>query len=305
MTRISDLGFQQILLSSFQRAQSSAQDRQIQLATGKISDSYGGIGAATAQLLTSEGVMTRATGYQAAANIAATRFQTQEAALTEIADSVARLRADIVTTLATGSAQLLTPEFETEAQRILGALNTSVGGVYVFGGVDGTIPPVNATTLADIAGAANTNTLFNNAARTQMLVEEGAFVDGGAVASDVASDLLARLKDFADAPASLGAFSGTPTAAQSTFLTQMIADLDAISAQLYDELGYNAIAQGQTDAALTRNTQRRDLAEIVAAEIENVDLAEVVSRLNQDQIAIEAAAQALAQSRELSLLNYL
>jgi len=46
MTRISDLGFQQILLNSFQRAQAGAEARQIQLSTGKISDRYSGVGVA-------------------------------------------------------------------------------------------------------------------------------------------------------------------------------------------------------------------------------------------------------------------
>ncbi len=305
MTRISDLGFQQILLSSFQRAQESAQTRQIQLSTGKIADRYSGVGVRTGQLLSAEGVLERATAYEKAAGVAASRLQTQEAAMTTIADSVARLRERFVVALATGGAELLAPEIASEAQRIIAALNAETGGVYVFGGVDGTVPPTTATSLADIAAAADTDTLFVDAARQRLAVEEGTTVDGGATARDLASSLYASLKELANAPQTLGAFSGQLTAAQSAFLTQQIADLDAISAGLYQELGLNGLAQGQTDDARARNVERRDLAEIVASEIEDVDLAEVVARLNQDRIAIEAAAQALKQASELSLLNFL
>lgn len=305
MTRISDLGFQQILLASFQRAQGSAQARQIQLSTGKVSDRFSGVGVATGQLLSAEGVLERATAYEKAAGVAASRLQVQEAATTTIADSVARLRERYVVALSTGGAELIAPALAAEAERIIAALNSEAGGVYVFGGVDGTVPPTTATALGDIAAAANTDSLFIDAARQRLAVEEGATVDGGATARELASSLYATLKELANAPQTLGVFSGQLTDAQAAFVTQRIADLDAISAGLYQELGLNGLAQGQTEDARARNVARRDLAEIVASEIEDVDLAEVVTRLNQDRIAIEAAAQALRQASELSLLNFL
>lgn len=305
MTRISDLGFQQILLSSFQRAQSGAQARQIQLSTGKISDRYSGIGAGVGQLLSSEGVIERAAAFEKADAIAASRLQIQEASLTTIADSVARLREQFVVALSSGNADLLAPQIATEAQRIIAALNTETGGVFVFGGVDGSVPPVAAQSLSDIGAASNTDALFVTAARQQLAVEEGTVVDGGATAIEIASDLFATLKELANAPTMLGAFSGQLTAAQTAFVTQKISDLDRITDGLYQELGLNGLAQGQTEEARVRNIQRRDLAEIVASQLEDADLAEVVARLNQDRIAIEAAAQALSKASELSLLNYL
>lgn len=305
MTRISDLGFQQIMLSSFQRAQERAQTRQIQLSTGKISDRYSGVGAGTGQLLSSEGVINRATAYIQAGNIAASRLQTQEAALTTIAERIAAIRQQITIALSSGASELLGPAFATEAQRIIAALNTEFGGVYVFGGVDGTVPPAAAQSISDMAAAADTDALLAAAARQRLAVEEGATVDGGATAREIASGLFATLKALANAPATLGAFSGPVSASQASFLTQQLVDLDAISDALYVELGFNGIAQAQTDDARARNVQRRDLAEIVASELEDADLAEVVARLSQDRLAIEAAAQALSQASELSLLNFL
>lgn len=305
MTRISDLGFQQILLNSFQRAQAGAEQRQIQLSTGKISDRYSGIGVATGQLLSSESVINRATAYEKSAAIAASRLQTQEAAMTTITESVAALRQQFVVALASGGAEQLGPQIATQAQRIIGALNTEFGGVYVFGGVDGTVPPVTAQSISDIGAAGNTDALFVDAARQRLAVEEGTTVDGGATALEIGSDLFAVLKDLANAPAALGPFSGSLTQAQASFISGKIAELDAISDNLYNELGLNGIAQGQTEDARVRNVQRRDLAEIIASELEDADLAEVVARLNQDRIAIEAAGQALSQASKLSLLNFL
>lgn len=305
MTRISDLGFQQILLSSFQRAQDAAQSRQVQLASGKVSDRYSGVGVRTEQLLSSEGVFTRATAYESAAAVAASRLQIQEAGLETIADSLARLRDRFVTALSTGSAELIAPELATEAQRILSALNLETGGVYVFGGTDGAVPPVDARTIDDLIAAPDVDNLFVAAGRVRLPVEEGATVDGGATADEIAAGILASLKEIAEAPGTLGPFTGQLTAAQAAFITDKVAEFDALSAALVEHQGVNGIAQAQVEAAEDRNVQRRNLAEIVASEIEDADLAEVVARLNQDRLAIEAAAQALAQSRELSLLNFL
>ncbi len=305
MTRISDLGFQRILLSSFQRAQEGAQARQVQLASGKVSDRYSGVGVRTGELLSAEGLINRATAYEKAAGVASSRLQVQEAGLDTIADSLARLRSRFVTALSTGSAELVFVELATEAQRILSALNTQTGGVYVFGGTNGAVPPVDARSIDDLAAAANTDDLFVLAGRTRLPVEEGTSVDGGATADEIAGDILARLKELADAPGTLGPFAGQLTAAQASFLVGKVAEFDALSAALVEHQGANGVAQRQVSNALDRNVQRRNLAEIVASEIEDVDLAEVVARLNQDRLAIEAAAQALAQSRELSLLNFL
>ncbi|MEX0645321.1 MAG: flagellin [Parvularculaceae bacterium] len=305
MTRISDLGFQQLLLAGFQRAQDAAQRSQAQLSSGKIANSYGGIGAATGQLLSAEGVVSRATAYVSAANVATSRLQVQESSLSTVAESVALIRARFVTTLATGSPELLLPEIEVAAGRIISALNTQLGGVFVFGGVDGSAPPVQAMSLADIGAAANTDALLGGGPRARLPVEEGSTVDGGATALEIASELFAELKELANAESVYGPFTGQLTAAQRDFLLQKVARLDAISADFTIELGLNGIAQSQAHDAKTRNVQRRDLAEIVASEIEDVDIAEAIARLNQDQLAVEAAGRALVQATQLSLLNYI
>ncbi|MEQ8179706.1 MAG: flagellin [Amphiplicatus sp.] len=306
MPRISDLGFQQILLQSFQRVQNAAQEHQIQLSSGKISQAYSGVGASTNRLLSAEGVISRATAYEDAATVAATRLQTQEAAITNVTDVLTGLRQRFVAVLATGSAELLTPELETAAQRILSSLNTQLGGVYIFGGSDGTAKPVGASSLADIGAAADPNDLFDpTASHLRLAVEEGTTIDGGPLAQEIGADLMALLHDFANAPATLGPFNGELTAQQRDFIVAKVAELDAVAADLNAALGVNGIAQAQTDAATARNIQRRNLAEQIASGIEDIDIAEAVARLAQDQIAVEASARALAQATQLSLLNYI
>ncbi|MFQ5564520.1 MAG: flagellin [Parvularculaceae bacterium] len=306
MIRISDLAFQQILLSGFQRAQGAAQERQIQVSSGKVSQTYGGLGASALQLLSMEGALSRANAFESAAKSALSRLQVQEAGLTTIADAVGAARADFVRTLATGSAELLLPGLEVHAQRMLSALNASIGGVFVFGGDKGDEAPVAASTLADLGAAGSIDALFREGdARVRLAVEEGVAVDGGPLASEVGRDLLIELQELANAEATLGPFDGDLTAAQRDFLVEKVARFDEIAAALNQTLGLNGVSQAQTEEAIARNVQRRDLAEVVAADIEDVDIAEAIVRLNQDQLAVQAAARALADATELSLLNFI
>ncbi len=302
---ISELGLQQILLQGFQRAQEGGETRQIQLSSGNKFQTYGEYGADALRLISSEGVFARATAFETAGKVVLTRLEMQSASITTIEEAVGGLRSGFIRTLATGASELLIPELETAAGRIISALNIQFGGAYLFGGADGTVPPVGAQALSDIGAAASIDGLFTEGDRIRLGVEEGVTVDGGPLASDLARDLFAELQELANAEATFGPFQGAPTDAQRVFLLEKSERLAAISADLNQQLGLSAAAQGQAADAVQRNVQRRDLAEIVAAEIEDADIAEVVARLNQDQLAVQASAQALAQATQLSLLNFI
>lgn len=305
MTRISDLGLQQLLLQGFQRTQQAAELSQLQLASGKKHQSYGAYGADALRLISAEGVISRATAFESASQIALTRLQIQETSLTTIADVVGEAGAAFLRTLATGNSELLLPDIEVAAQRILTALNVQTGGVYLFGGTDGTVPPVGAQSLADIGAVGSIDALFTEGAQTTFAIEEGVNINGGPLASDIARDLLIQLQELANAEATLGPFQGELTNAQRTFIVDKNQQFAQIAAQINELLGLNGTSQAQANSAIERNVRQRDLAEIVAAEIEDIDIAEVITRLNQDQLAVQASAQALAQATDLSLLNFI
>jgi len=303
--RVSDLGLQQILLQSFQQAQDAANARQIALSSGKKFQTYGGYGADALRLVSAEGVVARATSFERASDIALTRLQLQEANISIINDAVASLRDGFRRTLASGASERLPPEVAAEAQGILSALNAQFGGVYLFGGDDGTVPPIDARSLGDIGDVGAIDDLFTEGARVRLAVEEGVLIDGGPLASEIARDLLGQLQELANAPTTFGPFQGELTDAQRAFIVEKAERFVAIGDDLIETLGVNGVAQGQAADAVERNRQRRDLAEIVAAEIEDVDIAEAMARLNQDQLALEASARALAEASRLSLLNFI
>ncbi len=304
MTQISDLGLQQTLLNSFQAAQEGSQARQIQLATGERSQNFAGIGVDTPSLLSAESVFARATAFEGAATTAGTRLQLQETGLNELSSAVETLRADIVRALSTGAAELLPITFDSVADRIVSTLNIEFGGVFVFGGTDGAQPPAAASSGEALA-TADLSTIFSPTERTRLTIEEGVTVDGGATAQELGAGILSTVQSLLNAEQAIGPLSGALDNDQQAFFRDVLIQLDGASETLTQELSVNGIAQGEVARAEERLVQRQNLAEIVAGEIEGVDIAEVITRLEQDRLAIEAAARALSTSSELSLLNFL
>ena len=304
MTQISDLGLQQTLLNSFQAAQEGSQARQIQLATGERSQNFAGIGVDTPSLLSAESVFARATAFEGAATTAGTRLQLQETGLNELSSAVETLRADIVRALSTGAAELLPITFDSVADRIVSTLNIEFGGVFVFGGTDGAQPPAAASS-GEVLATADLSTIFSPTERTRLTIEEGVTVDGGATAQELGAGILSTVQSLLNAEQAIGPLSGALDNDQQAFFRDVLIQLDGASETLTQELSVNGIAQGEVARAEERLVQRQNLAEIVAGEIEGVDIAEVITRLEQDRLAIEAAARALSTSSELSLLNFL
>jgi flagellin-like hook-associated protein FlgL len=278
--------------------------RQIQLSTGKVGQYHSAVGSAISPLVTSEGVITRLNAYESAANQALARFQVQESALVSLEESASTLRAGIVRALANGAGDFLSLEAEGTAGRALSALNTSLGGVYVFGGSNGAEPPVNARSLADLVGV-NLANLFADAPAQRIAISDGRTVSGGPMAEDVGTGLLTSLQAFAEAEATLGPFDGQLTDAQRDFLREQLRALDGVIDRVITAQGLNGGLQTEASGAVAEHSRARDLAEILVSEIEDADIAEVISKLSQDQIAIEAAGRALAQVGQLSLLDFI
>lgn len=306
MTEISDLGLQRILLAGFQQADDAAAARQIQIATGAESQRFSGLTGDPRRLLDADGVFARATAFGTAADVAGSFLQIQEAALGEVAGAASDLRAGLVRALANGSGDFVALDAEISANRALSALNASAGDRFAFGGVSGIgdAPPVAAGDAGELV-ATDPDDLFAASERARLPVAPGVDVDGGPTAAEAGDALLGTLRSILAPPASIGAFDGPLTDAQRDFLVDAVDQVDAAFANLNELQGRNGIAQAEAARAAELQAQQRDLAVIVAAEIESVDLAAAIAGLNQDRLAIEASAQALATASQLSLLNFL
>ena len=131
-------------------------------------------------------------------------------------------------------------------------------------------------------------------------------VEVGLLASDLATELFDLLRQVTQFDAGVnGPFSGTTTPAQQTFLESVIPT--AMTAQR--NVNAQAAANGIHYQTVKQAMEQLEASSVVykgfVANIEDVDIAEALARLNQNQVALQAAFQVTSTLNRLSLLDYL
>jgi flagellar hook-associated protein 3 FlgL len=202
-------------------------------------------------------------------------------------------------------------------ERATDLLQTKDRGQYVFAGTRTDTPPVNATTTADFLALANSGDIFeNNQQKAQARVDDARTVEFGVLADETAGPLMNALHrilqfDAGTLPAGAGAFApagpfGDPlTGNQRDFLVaefqNAVAGVDAIR----EQEAANGVRMQSLEKVMTRQEEDRAFIKGFIAEIEEVDIAEALVKLNQDETALEASLNVTARLNRISLLDYI
>jgi flagellin-like hook-associated protein FlgL len=128
----------------------------------------------------------------------------------------------------------------------------------------------------------------------------------GMPASSIATDLFQMFKDIAAFDAGVnGPFGTSLNAAQTAFLTTQNQTLPNVHNGLTVLAAINGTRHEQVSATVERHESMSAYFAKFIGDIEDVDLSEAIARLNQDQVAAEAAGRMIAQVNQLNLLNFL
>ncbi len=298
----------QYLLSEIMQRTQALNTSQEQVASGKVSTTYAGIGNKTAALEAARASAARADAYQSATTAALNQVNLQDTELTQLSGIAQQLQSAISGAVgkndATGLMQQVQNIFD-QASQILNAKDPS--GNYLFGGDKDNAPPFNATSLSDLASLANVSDAFSNGTQKKsVMVADGQSVQIGVLASDIGTQLMQTLKDIGSFAAGPNGNFGTQlTSAQSDFLSgEMPVAQDATHG-----LNASTAANGYTNNQLTDAADQQQALSTLyggfVSNIENVDMPTAISQLNQNQTALQAALQVTAQLGQISLLNYL
>lgn len=307
MTRVSSFGHHQQMLHGLMDSQSRLSNAQIQINTGKKTTEFRGVSREAQTLLGAKSLKTRTEGYLANAAEVKRKLDSNNIQLEAIRRAADDLKQSLTETLGQDDAVAFHETLEQAASVILNALNTNIGGTYLFAGSRSETRPVTAGTLADLVAAPTVAGLFqNDEAHLSSRVGDGVEITHGIVASEVAEDLLASIKALGDFDAGpLGPLDGKLTSAQRAFLegemANLIAGIDKVQARIAD----NGLRQNRIEAVEGDLSSSRDFLEVFIGDIEDVNMAEAVTRMNADQLALQASYQIMSQLSRLSLLNFL
>lgn len=294
---------QQAALSDILRLQQQRFTSEQQVTTGKKAQDYGDLGAKAGALLGAKTAAQRTEGYLAASSEVAGRLDLQDAHLKGLADVAGRLRERMMNALSSGDMTGMMGEARALFAEAAGHLNARVGGQYLFGGIRSDAPPFTATALSDLANPSIPvgDHFQNSATAPKTRIDDNVTLEYGVLADAVGSDLMAsfkRLAQYAPADGPLGA-------ADRAFFENEVQALGQTIRGLNDAAAVNGEKQARLAAVRAQHEDTKVAARRLIADIEEVDLAEAVIRLNQDQVALEASYRAMRTIQQVSLLDFL
>ncbi|HEY4547298.1 MAG TPA: flagellin [Pedomonas sp.] len=308
MTRVASYSHNQSLLQGMLRNQADLYKTQQQINTGKKADDYKGIAPQASTVVTARAAMSRTEAYKDTANEISQTLSLIDLKTGSMLEATEALKQSILEALAMDNGQGFGEILESNFQMIASALNTKIGNSYLFGGGQTTEKPFTATSLDDLAGLASASDAFvNDQTKSSVRVTDTFTMQYGVLADEVATpvmEVIKALKEFHDDPMT-GPINGDLTPAQVTFLEARLADIDAATQGMRTIQTANGLRQSQMKDVTEQLKQQSVYYETFVADIEDVDMAEAITRFNADQAALEVSYRAVSLISQLNLSKYI
>lgn len=305
--RVGTAASAQFMLAQIQKAQVALDTSTRQVGSGKVSDSYSGYADKTAAMEVARSAAAHSDANIATAQLASARLDLQDAQLTQLADVMDKVRQTITKASADQDATAFMTQMQGYFDQAVEILNSKDANGYIFAGDRNQTAPVTVSTLADLAALPSVSQAFaNGTVKSSTRIGDTQTVQVGLLASDLGTKLFSLFQQVAqfDAGAN-GPFDTKTSAAQQSFLESKIQDAASVATQLNSETASNGIRYQMVQDTLTRLQSASVVYKSFVSNIEDVDIAEALTKLNQTQLALQATFQVTATMNQISLLNYL
>lgn len=296
MSTISRVGTHQsqsFILDQINKATVGYVKTQEQITTGYKSQRYTGISDYAAMSVNLSNSKDNLQQYLDASSVTNSRISAMHTALSNILDIVSSMRAQLIqgmTADQADDAQLQSVASEYLSQ-VESALNTDLGGVYLFGGTKNTAPPVD---LSDPINNASGDFYSGAGQLMQARIDENTVFQYGDTANRQGfKDLVASLQRVISA---------------SGDLSQLETALDEMNSSLSDLTNLEAVMGYQmkvVEQSQTRNDAVKSTVVNQLSSIQDVDVSAAMVDLTQRETILQASYQVIARGSQLSLTNYL
>lgn len=314
MTRVSTLGQNQLMLRNILQTQERLFDLQRQAASGDKFGDFKGLNTDTVLLTAAQTRLARAEQFQDNITQAKTKLDLRVQVIDEISTIAQELKATYLQAESIEDGTQLRVQSENIIQRVTALLNTrDQNGNFLFGGSRVDTPPV-ALTPNGAPPPAFTINFQNDTIKETINLDDGLTLDIGVLADDSPNapsgpfqPLLDLLNHFAAGfyPPPFAANQLPPVTPNPVTAEQVVPLIDQAFQtinNLHADLG---IKQNIIDEADKRLEVDINITTAFIAEVKDADIADVVVRLNQEQVALEATLQVTADLAGLNLVNFL
>jgi flagellar hook-associated protein 3 FlgL len=316
MTRVSSYGQSQLLIQAMLRNNEQLARSQVRVATGKEAPTYAELGRNVSPLLGARNTGERIQAWIDSNQQVEQRLDLYNTTLAEIATVAEDVRQDMIQAVNLNSPVGFVDKLESNISRLSNLLNTTYNSRYIFAGSKTTTQPVSIQNSADLLALADPYDAFQNDQRkTTANVDENQQMTYGMLADEIAGPLLELMSRIAQynagtlpagaAGAPAGAFSDPLTNNQRDFL---LGEFNRAQQALQNTRNYeaeNGVRLQRIDKIITRQKDDLVFTKKFVAEIEDADIAEAISKLQSDEMALTAAQNIVARLADNTLLNFI
>ncbi|WND02066.1 flagellin [Temperatibacter marinus] len=307
MTRVSSFGQQTLLLRGMMNNQESVFKAQQQITTGKKSTDYAGTAGDTATILGAKNFKSRVETYQSSIATIRGKLDANDVQLEGMLNSMRSLKETTQTALANYQAEGLIPLLEQGFKFIVNGLNSNLDGTFLFSGAKTGTKPVNVDEISDLSSLGSISDAFENSdIGFEARIADGVELEFGLLADEIAEDAFQVMHDIYDYNVTNpGALEGELDSTSYAFIQSKISELDTVIDDMLQIQVSNGLAFERLEVVDNQHKDTVNYLETYIADLEDVDLAEAITRLNNDQVALEASYQAVSSLTQLSLLRFL
>jgi flagellar hook-associated protein 3 FlgL len=298
--RVATIPLQQTTAISIQRSQQKLAVTQAQLSTGKKAPDLAALGSEAVRTLSAHTLLAKQEAHAQNATRLGTTLSLYETSITAIENGSMELGNRIATAVGTRESAGLGEAISAAFDQFRSMLNTSEGGLPLFGGgISG--EPFTTSKVEDLTGLPATDHFVDGTAIARARVGDGLDLNYGITASELGTEMTAVYRSLVEA----GPYGETLTDAQKTTLTNIKIQLDDAVSGIRRINAENGRRLAQTDTLIDRANERALVLKDVISRNEDADLAQVAMDLAMHKTTLEASYSVFTQLNELSLLNYM
>lgn len=302
MTRVANFAQHERNLAHILNAMERLNEGQLQVSSGRKSESFAGIARETRQLVNVEASHIRITQYMENNKLVDQRLETMETSVAQIFDVLTQFKELLVNGLNANNATELAMPIQAQGflDEITALLNVQDDGRYLFAGSRTDTQPVDQSALpasytvptADGEAAAYYQ---GDTEQFSVRADESFTVDYGANAGEQGFERTIRALDVI-----IKAAPGDRAAMEHALgiVNDALVDVSDIRTRI-----------GTSRQALENVNRRHDdyllFAEKKISDIEAVDVTKVITQMNADQIAVEASYTVIGRLSQLNLTSFL
>ena len=307
MDRVSTATIYNSLVGNLMTAQTSQVTAADQISSGKVATDLQGYGSQAETLTAMQSVQDQTQSFLDQSPVISAKLSSQDTAFGQISDGLSTASTAITGAIATGQGGDLMQALSTAFQGVVGGLNSTYNGQYLFSGGQVNTPATSATQLSDLTSAPSIGSLFNNDQyQATAQISQNTTIQTGFLASNVGAatyNAFQSIEAYDQGPN--GPFTSPLTTAQTTFLQSTIATFTAASQGVTNAQAQNGLLQTQVTNTQTDLTNQSTTMQGLIGNITDADLGKASTNLQQAQLALQASAKVIASLQSDSLATLL